>query len=195
MGKKRASAAATFRATFGPGVAYRPFTSDDEQRLAERLPPAMLELLRADGWCSYRDQVLWLTDPDEWAPALRAWLGPDTDAECLLRSGFGDLFYWQHGQHFWYLNPHEANAMMMLAPQTDWFFTHSLTAAGFAPSTHLPVRVAAARAAVGPLAGHEMYLYVPALALGGSQETSRIEKGSAMEAHAMLAQLTRLRVY
>lgn len=194
MRKKRVSAAATFRATFGPGVTYRQFTSDDERRLADRLPPAMLDLLRADGWCSYREQVLWLADPDEWAPALRAWLGADAQGECVLRSAFGDLFYW-HGQSFWYLNPHEANAMMMLAPDTDWFFSRSITASGFAPSTHLPARVAAARAAVGPLADHEIYVYEPALALGGSQETSRIEKGSAVESHAMLAQLTTLRRY
>jgi hypothetical protein len=40
---------------------------------------------------------------------------------------------------------------------------------------------------------NELYTYVPALVLGGSVETSRIERVQALEALVMLAQLAPIR--
>lgn len=189
--KQKVSPAQAFWDCFGAGTTYRPFTAEDEARLGKRLPEVMKTILAKEGWCSYRDQVLWLCDPDDWQAAARARLPEGAVADVLVRSAFGDLFVWDGG-NFRFINVHESIAMLMV-PDADWFFSRSLTDPEFAPSTHLPERVAAARAQAGPLQWDEMYLYVPALALGGSQETSKIERGKAPEALAMLAALAPLK--
>lgn len=189
--KVKHSAADIFLSHFGPGQSYAPFSDADRARLAGRLPGVALDILTRAGWCSYRDQVLWLCDPEHWEPAARAWLPDEPTLDVVARTSFGDLVYWDGGM-YWYLDPNEAMAIMMV-PDADWVFSDSLTAKDFAPSTHLPSRTAAAREQAGALASDEMYLYVPALALGGSPEGSKIERGKAIEAHAMLAKLAPLR--
>ena len=189
--RQKVAPAHVFMEYFGAGTPYRPFSEADETRLGERLPNVMKTILKKDGWCSYRDQVLWLCDPDDWVPAARAWMPECVDADVLVRSGFGDLFVWDGG-NFWFVNVHTATAMMMV-PDADWFFSQSLTDKEFAPSTHLPERLAKAREQAGPLEWDEMYAYTPALAIGGSQETSKIERVKAREAQAMLAKLAPLK--
>ncbi|HEV7667218.1 MAG TPA: contractile injection system tape measure protein [Thermoanaerobaculia bacterium] len=109
------------------------------------------------------------------------------DAQILARTGFGDLFVWD-GELFWFAMVHES-IVMGSVDDADWFFSRTLLAKDFAPQTYLPQRLAAARQAAGGLEWNEMYTYVPALALGGSPTTSRIERVQALEALALLAGL------
>jgi hypothetical protein len=185
--RSKQAAAAAFRETFGPGDRYRDFDDADEKRLADRLPEAMRDILRADGWCSYKDQVLWLCDPDDWKTAARAWFDGAPAAQVLARTGFGDLVVWD-GEIIWFVLVHEATAMSTV-DDGDWFFSKTITARDLAPRSYLPKRVRAAREAAGPLAWDEMYTYEPALALGGDPETSRVQRVKAREALVMLAGL------
>jgi hypothetical protein len=188
---RKRSAAEDFSAAFGPGEQYRPYTEADATRLGERLPDVMKTILRNDGWCSYKDQVIWLCDPDDWSAAARSWMPQSESAQVLGRTAFGDLFI-HDGEMFWFAMVHEALLMMAVA-DADWFFSRTISAHDFAPQTYLPERVKAARAAAGALEWNELYTYVPALVLGGSVETSRIERVQALEALVMLAQLAPIR--
>lgn len=181
----------TFQKAFGPGLQYRPYTPEDDARLAALIPPVMQEILQKDGWCSYKGQVLWLCDPRDWQLAANAWFPEKPDAQVLARTAFGDLFIWD-GEAFWFILVHES-LMMMLVDDPDWFFARMLPASDFAPQTYLPDRVGAAQKAAGKLGWDEMYSYIPAIALGGSVETSRIEKVKAREALILLAQLAPVR--
>ncbi len=49
-----------FRKEFGKGERYREYTPADDKRLKARLPDVMRAIVKKDGWCSYRDQALWL---------------------------------------------------------------------------------------------------------------------------------------
>ncbi|MGX2040187.1 GAD-like domain-containing protein [Methylocaldum sp. MU1018] len=189
--RTKAPTSETFLKVFGPGDPYRPFEDADEGRLSGRIPGVMLEILRKEGWCSYKDQVLWLCDPDDWQPAAHAWFPSEPQAQVLARTAFGDLFIWD-GEMFWFVLVHESLAMTTV-DDPDWFFSRMLTADDFAPQTHLPGRVRAARETAGPLRWDEMYTYVPAFALGGSESSSRIERVKALEALALLASLAPLR--
>jgi hypothetical protein len=177
-----------FWKVFGVGEQYRPYSDEDDARLSGRIPSVMRQILKQDGWCSYKEQVLWLCDPDDWDAAARAWFPEAERPQVFARSAFGDLFVWD-GELFRYVMVHDS-LVMTSVPDGDWFFTRVLTAPDFAPQTHLPVAVRDARAKAGRLAWDEMYAYVPALALGGSEETSRIERVKALEALSMLSQLS-----
>lgn len=185
------SAADKFLQAFGPGESYRPFTEADDARLGESIPEVMRAILRREGWCSYKEQVLWLCDPDDWRPAARAWFPGDAGARVVARTGFGDLCVWD-GAIFWFVMVHES-LVMESVDDADWFFSQVLPADDFAPQTYLPGRVRAARGQAGPLEWDETYAYAPALALGGSVKTSRIERVKAAEALVMLAGLAPIR--
>src|SRR5688572_11015113 len=112
-----------FQKAFGPGAAYRPCSAADAARLAGRVPPVMLEILRREGWCSYRDQVLWLTDPDDWTDVADAWF---PGAQVFARTAFGDLCVWD-GELFWYVMAHESVALGSV-DDANWFFARTLCA-------------------------------------------------------------------
>ena len=161
-------------------------------RLAKRIPAVMREILKKEGWCSYKEQVLWLTDPDDWTVSARAWFSDTADArQVFVRTAFGDLFVWD-GQVYWYAMVHES-IVARSDDDPNWFFSRTLPDKGFAPNTHLPPRVKAARKVAGSLEWDEMYAYVPALALGGSEKTSRIDRVKAREALVLLAGLAPVR--
>lgn len=189
--RKKKSASETFSKFFGSGVCYRSFETDDQNRLSDRIPEVMQKILQKEGWCSYKEQVLWLCDPDDWQPAADAWCTWSPNAQVVARTGFGDLFIWD-GEMFWFFLVHESLAMRTVG-NSDWFFSRMLTSNDFAPQTYLPDSIRAAREVAGSLAWDEMYTYVPALLLGGSEEASRIERVKALEALMMLAKLAPIR--
>jgi hypothetical protein len=190
-GKMEGTALEGFTKTFGRGIQYRTYSESDAARLEKRLPDVMQEILKRDGWSSYKDQVLWMTDPDDWVVAARAWFADVPGAQVFLRTAFGDLIVWD-GTVFWYVMVHESVALKS-GDNADWFFARTLPSKGLAPSSYLPKLVKSAKKTAGPLEWDEMYTYVPALALGGSEETSRVEPVKAREALVMLASLAPIR--
>jgi hypothetical protein len=181
----------TFRDTFGAGTRYREFTKSDETRLKKRVPGMLLKLLHEDGWRSYREQVLWTCDPDEWVPAADAWFPKSSGARIMARSAFGDLFAWD-GRKFAIVLVHES--LVMSGGDDDvWFFGRTLTSQTFLMQTVLPARIRAAHGTAGPLEWDEMYSYVPAIALGGDYKKSRVERVKAQEQLSILSQLVPIR--
>jgi hypothetical protein len=189
--KTKMSAADKFLKVFGPCTSYRPYDKKDDARLADRIPEVMRNILKKEGWCSYKDQVLWLCDPDDWKPAAHAWFTGVKDAQGLARSGFGDLCVWD-GKMFSFVMVHESLVMEMV-DDADRFFSRVLTDDEFAFQTYLPERVRAARQKAGSLEWDEIYTYTPALALGGSMKSSRVERVKAFEAITLLASLAPIR--
>src|ERR1041384_2267071 len=111
MGRsKKEPASEAFLRAFGVGAQYRKYEPADDARLAPRIPNAMREVLKKDGWGSYKEQVLWLCDPDDWKAAVPIWFPTTPRSEVLGRTAFGDLFVWD-GQLFWFAMVHEASVM------------------------------------------------------------------------------------
>jgi hypothetical protein len=191
LARKKKSTLDSFHAAFGEGSRYRDFTVKDESRLSGRLAPVMLELLKNDGWSSYNDQVFWLCDPDDWKPAAQAWFPDNPKAFVLGRSAFGELLAWD-GEMFTYVHVHEA-LIIALISDADWLLSRVLVDKEFPLHNTVPGLVRKARERLGTLEWNQMYTYVPALALGGSPETSRVEKVKALEALVMLASLAPIR--
>ena len=175
-----------FWASYGPGEKYRDYTEADEARLADRLPEVMRTILRKDGWCAYKNQVLWLCDPDDWAPAAGAWFPDAPSAQVVARSGFGDLFV--SSGVYWTVLTHESQ-IVENGEDPNWFFGRTITAKSFTTRSDLPPKVRAARKSAGALAWDEMYAYEPALALGGSSKSSDVVRVKAREQLVLLSQL------
>lgn len=190
-----------FSKKFGSGDQYRPYTAKDEKRLRDRIPEVMQMLLKRDGWCSYRDQLLWLCDPDDWMAAGRAWV-PEATAppEVLARSAFGDLFVldntpkkvkgYHYSRTFWTVLACYSDVLTG-TDDPNWFFGRTLTSEDMVVADRSIVR--AARASAGALSWDEMYTFVPALALGGSVESSKVERVKAREQLVILSQLAPIR--
>jgi hypothetical protein len=179
----------SFEKAFPSGAPYREYTKADDERLTGRIPDVMRMILKKDGWCSYREQIFWMCDPDDWIPAARAWFPESTSAQVLGRSSFGDLFVLD--KCYWLTAPHRS-VILQSTERSDWFFGETVTSKRFMLQADLPEHRAAQKAA-GPLEWDEMYTYEPTLARGGTMETSKVERVKAREQLVILAQLAPIR--
>jgi hypothetical protein len=189
--RTKMDASASFLSVYGKGTTYRVFTADDDERLCGRIPEPMRKLLRQDGWCSYAEQTFWLCDPDDWIPAIKAWL-PESGAWVIGRSSFGDQLAWDGTWFLWVL-VHDFLAMRLI-DDPEWLFSRTLTSEEFSLRRDMPGRTRLACRTAGCLEWDEIYTYIPALALGGSAETSRVERVKALPALGIMAALAPVRM-
>jgi len=178
-----------FQKGFRSGDRYREYTKADDDRLAGRIPDVMRMILQKDGWCSYREQIFWMCDPDDWTLAVRAWFPESKAPQVLGRSSFGELFVLD--EKFLLTLPHQSVIIRSVSDR-NWFFGSTLTSKTFMLQTERSQH-RAARAKAGPLEWDEMYTHVPALALGGSVKTSKVERVKAREQLVILSQLAPIR--
>ena len=183
-----------FHKGHGDARVYRPWGDADAKRLGARLHPELRALAEEDGWASYDRDALWHCDPDDWDGVADRWMAEETkQKDVLFRSGFGDLLVWD-GTYVWLVRPH-LSARMRLARRIDFLIGFAFQDPDFFLNRDLPAMMARAREKGGRLAPDEIYTFVPALALGGSEERSRIVKAKAKEALDILAQLSPVQEY
>ena len=69
------------------------------ERFRGKLPNQLLEYWKAFGFCSFQNGLFFIVNPDDYTPALAAWIG-DTDAakldsfHVIGRTAFGNLYLW-----------------------------------------------------------------------------------------------------
>lgn len=180
------NAIARFGKHYKKDVTLRPFEPADEKRLDKRLPEPLLELLRHDGWASYASQLLWTCDPDEWNRAVSPWF-PSKRCEVFMRTAFGHFFLWD-GEYCWFADAPEASTVFAVEG-LDWFLGQYLNPA-FLKELGIVADTKRGRKEAGDLAPDEIYMWTPALAMGGSRSDSSLEKAKAIPALAILAELT-----
>jgi hypothetical protein len=128
-----------------------------------------------------------------WAEA-DAWLPAGSKrSDVLFRTGFGDLLVWD-GTFIWLVLVH-LPARMTVGTAIDRLVGYVLQRPTFYANDDLPAMMDRARKEAGPLEPDEMYNYVPALALGGTEETARVVKVKAKEALDILAQVSPVQDY
>lgn len=176
-----------FHSNFGQPDRYREFTPADRDRLNGRLPDPFLDFLQRDGFASFKRQSLWLCDPDDMLVAKTAWLKDFTRGEIFMRTAFGDFFFWD-GEQCWSCLVH-VSAIMYAAHNITWFLAESLSFKPFLRSIGVPGFTDRGRKEQGPLQSDEVYIWTPALAVGGHSKTSKIEKGNMAVALDLLSQL------
>lgn len=156
--------------------------------------PAIAELVRMHGFVSYSNQLLWMCNPDEFADVAKPWLESDAnEADVFFRTAFGELYAWD-GVFFWQIMPHQS-ARVRLTEHAEWLIGKSLVDEEMSVRSDLPKLLQKAQKSNPPLGADEMYNFVPALALGGSESRSDIEKTKLKEALDILLQLAPVTKY
>lgn len=166
---------------------YADFTKQDRARLEGRLPSLYLDLLERDGWASYRKRALWTCDPDKMTAAKDAWLPRFPKAEIFMRTAFGDFFFWDQ-RYCWTCTVNNSQ-ILYSSMRVTWFLAGILTNAAFFRSLGLPKYSNLGAKTLGPIGPDEVYMWVPAFALGGSPENSKIERGKMDVAVDLLSQM------
>jgi hypothetical protein len=179
--------AAEFHKTFGKPARYAEWSTSDHNRLDGRLPASLLAFLAEDGFAAYKGQSLWMCDPDQMHSEKSAWLQSFPKAEIFMRTAFGDMFFWD-GKNIWSCLVH-LSSIVFAANNMSWFLGHTLHFKPFLRTIGVPGFTNKGQKVCGPLKPDEVYIWNPALALGGSSESSAIEKGDMHVALDILSQL------
>jgi len=195
---------------FGPAVDARPVSQSKLEHYRGRVPDKLLEYWQACGFAGYGNGLFWMTDPDDYAEALNAWLyGTDfykKDSYYVIgRTAFGDLTLWgtRTGTSLTINSPW---ATLFPSDQSEWMAQgegNHLISSWIAfmnfgdidqtDDEDIPLFDRAMKL-LGPLAHDEMYGFVPALALGGPCRLDHLQKVKAAEHLLFLAQLGERRV-
>jgi hypothetical protein len=192
-----------FLEKMGPPVHKRHVPPSSIERFRGRLPDQLLDYWEEHGWCGYADGLFWTVDPLEYEPVLEAWIGESQFMEkdayhIIARSAFGELYFW---------GERTGESLRIFAPGSyclpnESIFTESELELGLRAFFSVRDREEndfaemfnPAFAKLGQLVHDEMYGFVPALALGGTADLSRLKKVKAVEHLVFLAQLAPLNV-
>ncbi|HGM5881933.1 TPA: GAD-like domain-containing protein [Stenotrophomonas maltophilia] len=195
---------------FGPAVEKRQVPQSKLEHYRGKVPDRLLEYWRAYGFAGYGKGIFWITDPDDYAEALNAWLygtefyGKD-HYYVIGRSAFGNLTLWgtSTGRSLtincaWAMLFPTDKSRWMREGKADslistWLSGMSVDYPNEADDKGIPLFDRAVKL-LGPLNHDEMYGFVPALALGGPCRLDHLQKVNATEHLLFLAQLGERRV-
>lgn len=150
-----------------------------------RLPDPLLEEWQASGFSGFANGFIWLTDPGQMEYAISEWQ-VDPPAQIFGRTAFGDLFMWD-GENVHCLFVHEGT-INWLTDDLKMFFEYSLCDESFLEDVLRFGLFPPALAKLGPVASDEIYTFVPALVLGGNEDTDHLKKVKMREQLLFLSQ-------
>jgi len=191
-----------FLEKMGPVIERRHVPASSIERYRGKLPDQLLTYWDEHGWCGYADGLFWTVNPQEYEPALDAWIGDtpfmEQDAyHIIARSAFGKLYFWgEKTGGALQLSAPGAFCIPAMVSSTDdmdfrmrvFFGTQSRSANDF-EELFVP-----AMKQLGRLNHDEMYGFVPALAIGGTASLAHLQRVKAVEHLVLLAQLAPLEV-
>ena len=175
-----------FLETHGPPTQAQPVPVEAIARYQERLPADLLAFWQEVGWCAFGEGLLWLVDPEQLADPLEEWLG-HREALAILRTAFGDVLFW-HEARAHYLDV-IYNRVHHLTGRMDILFEVTLCDESYWDNALDRPTYRQAQRCLGAPTRDAVYTYVPALALGGSEDPAALQKVGLREHLSFLAQL------
>ena len=97
----------------GQPTSSMPVSQETIDKWTGILPNRLLYFWRELGWCSFRNGLLWLVNPDDYDAMVETWLEGCRCAEldtfhCYARTAFGELLlYGQHSRQFIDVTPQQ----------------------------------------------------------------------------------------
>ncbi len=171
---------------------------------SESMPEDLLTLYADVGVGSFGGGIFWLSTPADLQPALDVWLPPSPRRIPFGRSAFGDLFYYRdlreeaRAKGFTGENPGELSDVSVVRVEYSDITVCASSIQdlcdeilGFEDNIEGVFRGDLVRAATeifGPLAAHEQFGFVPALALGGAEDLSCVQKVALLVHTSILKQ-------
>lgn len=183
-----------FLEKFGEPQKNLPVNDDQLIKYQGQLPERLLEYWQEYGFCSFKDGLFWIVNPDDYQDIMEAWLKGTGILELdtfhvFARSGFGELYLWgkNTGQHF---NIETINSVIFDNGSDEKyiskegeneaiknFFTVIKTASADLEDVDTDKSIfEQAVKKFGPLAEYEMFTFEPALFLGGEQTFKTVNK-------------------
>ena len=164
----------------------REYTAEELERLNdERIPADVRDFLRAEGAASFHDDFFWTTLPDEQRESLKVWGLDSNGCTAFLRTALGSICYVRRGKvgrldpvsGYAYPGRHDFREFMNVVLTMDVIWES------------MYFDIYQQKKTERPLEYDEIYGLVPALPLGGSVTTSRLEVVKMREHLSILAQL------
>lgn len=149
------------------------------------------EIWKNDGFSSYQNSLFSLANPDEYTELARKFPSAPKTATVFARTGIGCLFLWdkeKFGDSIIYLNVHK-DEISIVSTSFDVFFGVSIGADSFWKRECYGKIELKANKKFGRMNADECYTFVPALALGGSESVTKMEKVKIKENLELLSQL------
>lgn len=165
-------------------------------RYSGLVPDSLLALWQNVGFGSYGGGLVQIVNPDAWRSLLHRWLLLEEDDPTRIPiaiSAFGRVFYYRRlsdegDEDVCSLDPHRSDLDVIVWSLNEFFNDFLCEPACANDSLQVPAFQAAVTRH-GPLDDGQMFTYVPALRLGGSESTERLEKEDAFVHLEFLLQL------
>jgi len=200
---------------FGPAINSRLPDQETLDFIKGRLPERLIEYWKEYGFCGWGDGIFWLVNPSEYHEILQTWLQGTEFAKreeqgidsyyVIGRSAFGDLIVWGNtsGQsidinsNFGMIFPTDYSEKLKERGEertVDLFFATMSKNSLDEKDVDEKLLFERACKKLGPLEFDEMYAFVPALALGGTNKLENLKKVKVIEHLNFLADLGEKRV-
>lgn len=157
-----------------------------------RLPAELLDFWQTYGFGNYGNGLLKVVDPNDYADNLYTWLGGENPARIpIMVTGFGNILYYRKltdtVSDIALLDIHHRRTDVCAYSFGE--FVQLLTDEKASESLLYKTLFGQAFEKCGPLAENEVFFFVPALALGGSESVASVGKGNAMVHQRLLFDL------
>ncbi|KPX64351.1 GAD-like domain protein [Pseudomonas syringae pv. lapsa] len=193
-----------FLKTFGGPVGRQEVPKSSIERYKGKLPDLLLHYWSEHGWCGYGEGIFWMVNPQEYEGVTASWIqGTEFENQdtyhLIARSAFGELYFWGE----------ETGASLKITSivsrcttfvsslpkdQMDKRFQNFLLSAEVEYNDFDDL-FQPAKKKLGTLSRDEMYGFVPAIMLGGSDALDNLKKVRSVEHLVFLSQLSDLEVY
>jgi len=176
-----------FKRTHGPGSGKAVADRDSLDRYRNTLPGSLIRLWEEDGWSSYANGFLRVTNPADLEDVLDDWLDPSSAPRSVVaHTALGHLFLWTNNTVY-LLNPHNGHIDKITEDAEILFDTvlcDDIVLLGLRKDLY-----DSAVARLGKPAPDECFGFVPALALGGDPVAENLQRVKLREYLAILAQV------
>jgi hypothetical protein len=195
---------ARFLEKFGNPVDRQEVPVSSIERYEAKLPNQLLEYWAEHGWCGYGNGIFWLVNPQEYDGVVASWIeGTEFEQRdsyhLIARGAFGDLYFWGEETGFTLkiasiysrcvIHDFRPTPEQLDRKMQDFIASRNVDSNNFEDLFE------PARKQLGTLRHDEMYGFVPALMLGGSETVDNLKKVKAVEHLIILSQLAELESY
>ncbi|ATV17016.1 glutamyl-tRNA amidotransferase [Pseudomonas avellanae] len=193
-----------FLKIFGEPFGRQEVPMSSIERYKGKLPDLLLQYWSEHGWCGYGEGIFWMVNPQEYEGVTASWIqGTELENQdtyhLIARSAFGELYFWGE----------ETGASLKITSivsrcttfisslpkdQMDKRFQNFLLSSEV-ECNDFDDLFQPAKKKLGTLSHDEMYGFVPAVMLGGSDALDNLKKVNSVEYLVFLSQLSDLEIY
>lgn len=160
----------------------------------DKLPKELLEFWKQYGFGNYGNGLLKVIEPSEYMDVFYPWLGIEEDFSKLpiLMTGFGDIYYYrklsQDDEDISILDIHHRNIDVCTYSLDDFFNGYIVDKEIYDEDLKVELFNESVKRK-GALKEDEIFFFVPALVMGGSENAEFVDKGNAFVHQSILLKM------